>query len=476
MFLENFEGFGVTADSKKVLPGMVYVDLHHNKDRKALYHAYQNGASLIFTTQNISDPELPVIKVNNVYDTMMILLNKHFQSPQEKVKLIAVSGSHDKESVADLLYKTLNQDHLLLKSNLEYYKEYASLLHKMTIEDIYEHLNKIAHSGMHFTPIIADYKMKYFRFINGFKFDSAIITGVHSIDAADKKDVTSSIKSFASQLPNSRPIIVNNDDDLVLQALEACKGTMVITFGLNKKAAVTATSINMDQQVTFNYCLQRSFTTSSGNVLEPFEMPITINMLGNQSIYNALAVITCALYYDVDLGHIKRTLAGYEAPNRRYELDAAADINILDHYCCNEGELDKTFELLQTLHYSDLFVLLSINKSEGWAGIDSLRKVFEEWKSMLGISEVVFCGATDTVEEVEPLSINDIRKLKKSFSDLCTVKYIETLEEASMYIAAKAKQGDMLLLAGGDELNHAKKFIKQHLNKLNQTSNKNKLH
>lgn len=105
MFMDNFERFGVTADCKKVLPGMVYVNLPENKSRREIYNAYNNGASVIFTTQNISDPELPVIKVSNVYETMLLMLNKHFQSPQERVKLVAVSGSNDKDIVLDLLYE-----------------------------------------------------------------------------------------------------------------------------------------------------------------------------------------------------------------------------------------------------------------------------------------------------------------------------------------------------------------------------------
>ena len=61
LFMDNFERFGVTADWQKVLPGMVYVDLQENKSRKGIMNAYHNGAALIFTTQNITNPELPVI-------------------------------------------------------------------------------------------------------------------------------------------------------------------------------------------------------------------------------------------------------------------------------------------------------------------------------------------------------------------------------------------------------------------------------
>ena len=115
--MDNFEGFGVTADWQKVLPGMVYVDLLENKSKKEIFNAYQNGASVIFTTQNITNPELPVIKVNNVYETLLLMLNKHFNSPQDKLKLVAISGSNDKDIVLDLLHKILGIDGKALSLN-----------------------------------------------------------------------------------------------------------------------------------------------------------------------------------------------------------------------------------------------------------------------------------------------------------------------------------------------------------------------
>lgn len=462
--MDNFERFGVTADWKKVLPGMVYVDLQESKSRKEIYNAYHNGASLIFTTQNISNPELPVIKVNNVYETMLLMLNNHFHSPQDKVKLIAISGSDDKDIVLDLLHNVMGEksEKLNLKSE-NGFSDYFNSLNSMTIEDMYEYLNKIASLGEHIMPIIVDYKLKYFKFINSFKFDCALITGVNSVDVGDKNYVLSSIRSFVSQIPQNKPIIVNNDDDMMLKALEGGKNAIVITYGLNKKAAVTATSIDVNQQTTFNYCLQRSFKTNSGILIEPCEMPITMNLLGSRSIYNALAVITCALYYDADFDYIKTALQSYIAPYRRFELSVIQGITVLDNYCSSAGELDKTLEGIQLLNYNKLRLLLAANKNESSDYVDNTVKVVCQWGSILGMEEVVICGCLDINNILEPLSINDIRKLKKALKGLVQVKYIEKLQDAIEYISLRVKESDMLVLAGGEEMNNAKMLLGEQL-------------
>jgi UDP-N-acetylmuramoyl-L-alanyl-D-glutamate--2,6-diaminopimelate ligase len=460
LLMDNFERFGVTADWQKVLPGMVYVDLQETKSRKEIFNAYNNGASIIFTTQNISNPELPVIKVNNVYETMLLMLNKYFHSPQDKVKLVAISGSNDKDILLDLLHRILSQDGNTTGFNeKDDFRNYFNSLNNMTIEDMYEHLNKMASTGEHYMPLIVDYKLKYFKFINSFKFDCALITGVNNFDVGDQNYVLDSIRGFVSQIPDSKPIIFNNDDDMVLEALALCKKNIVITYGLNKKAAVTATSIDINQQTTFNYCLQRSFTTNNGNRVEPFEMPICMNILGSSSIYNALAVITCALYYDVDMEHIKAVLSTYVAPKRRFEISDSQGITVLDNYCTGIGELDKTLEGIQLLNYNKLSLVLAVNKNTREQSMEDLVKLMSQWSGMLGINELILCGCLDINDKITPLSINDVRMLKKALNSIIQIRYFDKLQDAIENIAMSSKEGEMIILAGGEEMNSAKTLL-----------------
>ncbi|MDF2591035.1 MAG: murE1 [Clostridia bacterium] len=460
MLMDNFERIGVTADWQKVLPGMVYVDLQENKSRKEIFNAYNNGASIIFTTRNISNPELPVIKVNNVYETMLLMLNKYFHSPQDKLKLVAISGSNDKDIVLDILHRILNQDSSAISlKEKDDFRNYFNSLNHMTIEDMYEHLNKIVTTGEHYMPLIVDYKLKYFKFINNFMFDCALITGVNNFDIGDQNYVLDSIRGFISQISDSKPIIFNNDDDLVLEALSYCKNNIVISYGLNKKAAVTATSIDVNQQTTFNYCLQRSFTTNNGNHMEPFEMPISMNLLGSSSIYNALAAITCALYYDVDMEHIKATLCNYVAPKRRFEISDFHGATVLDNYCTSIGELDKTFEGIQLLNYNKLRLVLAVDKYTRGQSIEDLVKLMSQWSGILGINELLLCGCIDINDKIIPPSINDVRMLKKALSDFVQIKYFDKLQDTVENVAMSLREGEMIILAGGEEMNGAKTLL-----------------
>jgi UDP-N-acetylmuramoyl-L-alanyl-D-glutamate--2,6-diaminopimelate ligase len=184
-----------------------------------------------------------------------------------------------------------------------------------------------------------------------------------------------------------------------------------------------------------------------------------MNILGSRSIYNALAVITCALYYDADIEHIKTTLNGYLAPDRRFEISDIQGVTILDNYCSNIGDLDKTLEGIQLLNYNKLRLVLGLTKNENEQNVKDLIKVMSQWSGILSIDEVILCGCLDINDKVIPLSINDIRRLKKSLNSFVQIKYFDKLQDAIENIAMNLHTGEMIVLAGGEEMNGAKALL-----------------
>ncbi|KMT22682.1 hypothetical protein [Clostridium cylindrosporum] len=73
-----------------------------------------------------------------------------------------------------------------------------------------------------------------------------------------------------------------------------CNNLYPITYGLNGKCSVTASSVNDIERLEFSYCLQRAILTIDKDVIEPFESPIKVK--GEIVDLNGyLAVLTCLL-------------------------------------------------------------------------------------------------------------------------------------------------------------------------------------
>jgi UDP-N-acetylmuramoyl-L-alanyl-D-glutamate--2,6-diaminopimelate ligase len=87
-------------------------------------------------------------------------------------------------------------------------------------------------------------------------------------------------------------IILNSDimDKIDLK----CRDIYAISYGLNGKATVTASSIDDVQGLSFNYFLQRSITVMEKGVVQPFETPISL-IWKPEEIYSCLAAYTCVI-------------------------------------------------------------------------------------------------------------------------------------------------------------------------------------
>ena len=67
-------------------------------------------------------------------------------------------------------------------------------------------------------------------------------------------------------------LVVNSDDKEIFAYLP--QGAKLITYGLNSKACITASSITDDG---LQVCIQRAFTGLGGNMCDPQEFPVKLS-------------------------------------------------------------------------------------------------------------------------------------------------------------------------------------------------------
>ncbi|MDD2481211.1 MAG: hypothetical protein WCY24_04540 [Lutispora sp.] len=290
---------GFTSNPLNVKSGMIYIDLD-SKNRSNIYNAYNNGASQIITNKSISDPSIPIIVVKDIEAAYLALLNLAYEKPLEKINFVGIYG----DNRGDLVTRMLDAIFACYFSQPAIKKELTNFTYAL----VSEKLKSIAEKFFYYillclsnnTSIIPlNYSIDLVRFESLIKprYDCNIL-----IDECQTTD------NIIYNNNSSKPFIINIDEPNILQVINVENENIVITYGLNKKAAVTATSIEYDEITKFNYCLQRTFYSKSGRIVEPFEVPISLKGLGINKIYSALASISCALYYDIDLSCIKRAL------------------------------------------------------------------------------------------------------------------------------------------------------------------------
>lgn len=124
--------------------------------------------------------------------------------------------------------------------------------------------------------------------INKIKFDIIIQTSLEN----ENEEFIEQIQNIISCIREDGYIIFDSDS---LQKINfVCEKIYPITYGLNGKTTVTASSIDDVESLCFSYCLQRAIFTITGTVVQPFEKPIRIDEDYNNIIY-LLGAFTCII-------------------------------------------------------------------------------------------------------------------------------------------------------------------------------------
>ena len=102
--------------------------------------------------------------------------------------------------------------------------------------------------------------------------------------------------------------IVLNSDEENFAGPGLKRPVKLITYGLNPKSTVTASSIDMEGPVSVQCCIQRSFENFSGDVLEPQEFLVSPGDV-SLSVYDVLAAVSISLLCGACIKNFSREYA-----------------------------------------------------------------------------------------------------------------------------------------------------------------------
>lgn len=110
-------------------------------------------------------------------------------------------------------------------------------------------------------------------------------------------------------ITNTKYFIMNIDEKDSIELLSQDSTGVVITYGLNKKATITTSSLVLYDSMQFNLCVQREIINMKGMRIEPMESPISTCLYGVSMVYHALAAFTCLIVYGMELDSIKEIIS-----------------------------------------------------------------------------------------------------------------------------------------------------------------------
>ena len=469
MLLDGIRINGVTSNSRRVKEGYIFVAIQgENQDGNSFIDdAVERGASIVFTEKNIMRADCIVKKTDNCRKKLAELCNEFYDFPSEKLIVVGVTGTNGKTSTTHLIHEILLKNDiatgLIGTLNIKINdKEYYPRLTTPIAEDIYFYLNEMVLNNIKVVVMeVSSHGLKSNR-VHGIQFDIAIHTNIdrdHLNFHKTIEDYIQSKKKLFDNLHEGKLAMINVDDQHSIKLLEGNRHIVVVTYGLNEKSSVTASSIDTDITSYFTFCLQRGLTTISGIDIEPFEYPIQLNLYGTHNIYNALAAVTCSLLLDVPIQNIARVLKKSKAIPRRMELIYEKEFSIIDDFSHNPASYEAVLNSVQGLPYKNIYIVNAIRGNRGVQINIENAEVLKQWSQILRVKKLIITSSSDLVGIEDKVTAQERDAfLNVLYREQLPYQYEDRLRDAIEIVLRELQGGDLLLLLGAQGMEAGKRL------------------
>jgi len=329
---------GITADSRRVSPGDLYVcipgfthDGHHFAEA-----AVQSGAAALVVERELP-LAVPQVVVKDARYASALMARHFYGDPSRSVRVIGVTGTNGKTTTSSLIEYILASAgrktglmgtiHVKIGDTVE-------TAERTTADalSLQKTLRRMADAGVEVCSMeVSSHALDQGRAI-GIDFRTAIFTNLTQdhLDYHKTMERYQAAKGlFFSRLGNAgepgehgRKYAVLNADDPAHQAYKAVTAAEVILYGIDNEADVRATGYELTPRGT-----KLSVSTFAGDAT------FTVNLLGKFNVYNILGAISATLAEGIPLATITAALERMPGVEGRVErVDEGQPFTVLVDY------------------------------------------------------------------------------------------------------------------------------------------------
>ena len=432
----------ITYDSRKAQEGSAFFCLRgvaadgHNYAR----NAYDNGARVFFCERRLDLPDdaFQVI-VDNTRKELAKRSREFFGRPDEKLKIIGVTGTKGKTTIANVVYQILNKAGVktaVIGTNGMYIDGVYRQTQNTTPEsyELFSAFSEMVECGTtHCIMEVSSQAYKMYR-VYGITFDCGVFTNLSPdhISAAEHATFDEYMLCKACLFENSLRSIINVDDDFSDVMRDHSRGA-VTTFGITSEIADYRGSDIMSWKS--ESALGVDFTCS----LKGFSRRFRVRTPGVYSVYNSLAIIAVCHTYGVSAEVIDRDLATVQVRGRFEIIDALPWATFIIDYAHNETSLRNVLSTIKSYFPKRLICL--------FGSVGERTQIRRAEMGRIAAQYADFCILTSDNPGFEnPESI--IHDIELGIEGRIPYVAIPDRREAVAYAVNNAARGDVVLFAG----------------------------
>ena len=437
---------GITYDSRRVTPGMVFIAIpgQHVDGHEFIGTAVERGASAVICERSRLVPgRVTKIHVADVREAMACAARSYYQHPSAKLKVIGVTGTNGKTTVAFMIKAILEAADIKtgLMGTVRYeIGDRVIPAQRTTPEsiEVQQMMSQMVKADCHACVMeVSSHALDQKR-VHGVEFDVGIFTNL-TRDHLDyhgtmENYFTAKKKLFSSlgQGTKKGTSVINIDDDYGARLAGEGDGVEVqLTYGFGEKARLRATKIQLNADGS------RFVVEAPGR-----KFAVRLPLIGRHNIYNALAAVGACLALKIDVVKIQAALNTLPPVSGRLEMVSAGQpFGVFVDYAHTDDALKNVLTTLREITKGRVLVAFGCGGNRDSGKRAKMGRIAAELADFTLIT-------SDNPRKEDPAKI--AAQVEEGYKGVRVDAYEVELDRrrAIQQIIARAQPGDSVLIAG----------------------------
>ncbi|UOK43981.1 MULTISPECIES: UDP-N-acetylmuramoyl-L-alanyl-D-glutamate--2,6-diaminopimelate ligase [Flavobacterium] len=430
----------IEFDSRKIVSDDVFVAIKGtiSDGHDFIEKAINLGATVIVCEAfpSLIIEGVTYVQVKNTSSALAFMAANFYENPSENLKLVGVTGTNGKTTIASLLYQLFKKAGYkvgllstvkILVDDIEY-KATHTTPDSLTIN---HYLNEMAEEGCEFCFMEVSSHGIHQKRTEGLHFVGGIFTNLshdhldYHTTFAEYRDVK---KSYFDNLPKSAFAISNIDDKngaVMLQNTKAKK----LTYALKSYA---------------DYRAQILENQLSGLLMKINDQEVWVRLIGSFNAYNLLAIYATAVELGLDNLEVLRLLSELESVSGRFQfIVSESNITAIVDYAHTPDALENVLKTIADIRTKNeqLITVVGCGGDRDTAKRPIMAKIASEMSD-----KAIFTSDNPRSEDPEAI-ISEMEEGVEPQNFKKTISIVDR-KQAIKTACQFAQSGDIILIAG----------------------------
>ncbi|MCL2116834.1 MAG: UDP-N-acetylmuramyl-tripeptide synthetase [Planctomycetaceae bacterium] len=428
-----------TCDVRTLRPGDLFVALvnDHFDGHNHIDEAQRLGCKAIVAERSIPGIRVPLFLVANSREAYGILCQKLYDSPAEKLKIVAVTGTNGKTCTAFLIAGVLAEaEHPVgIISSIGIFdgeRMYPSVVTTPPANELAYWLSRMVLNGCtHLVVEASSYAIDQYYF-SGMEFDAVCLTDIRNNHLDYHKTTEHYRRTMQGifRFAKKEAIAICNADDPVTRAMIPLIDNPLLTTGIRQECEVNGILIDKCRS-------EQTFYIMAGSEM----VPTATRIIGESHIRNALTATAFGISQGIDLRQVVRGIERVESiPGRMERIECGQPFGVFLDSAQTPESLAANLSTLRDVTDGGVYCIFGSTADGGTP------------KKRLQLGQTLHRLADHVILTAESLTTKRpdraIREMLRGVSGMQKVQIIRNRADAISSTLAKMQPEDCVLIVG----------------------------